>query len=254
MAVNYAIIEDEEYVRARLKQTIGRLRPDMRAAFESGSVAEAIEYFGTLPELSLIFMDVELSDGNCFEIFDRVKINTPVIFTTAYNEFALKAFEVYSLDYLLKPVSDADLLRAIEKFETVTRGDRRDWSQMATTLVQQMRGGSERILIANGDTFTYVNVSDVAFFEADDGYIFAILKDGQRQITSIANMQEVINKVGEDSFFQISRRIVVSINALTKVSKHFRGRLLVRYKAGGEEFSETVSSGRKDEFLAWLGN
>lgn len=253
MTFNYAIIEDEEYVRARLKQTIARLRPEMQLVFESGSVAESIEFFGTLPDVSLIFMDIELSDGNCFEIFDRVNINTPVIFTTAYNDFALRAFEVYSLDYLLKPISDADLLKAIEKFEKVTRSDRRDWGRITTSLGQQMRSGSERILIVNGDTFSYVNVCDVAFFEADGGYIFAILKDGKRQLTNIATLQEMINKVGESSFFQISRRIIVNIDALVKVSKHFRGRLLVRYVAGGEEFSETVSTKRKDEFLAWLG-
>ncbi len=254
MSFNYVIIEDEEYVRARIIQTIARLRPEMHLAFESGSVAESIDFFSNVPEVSLIFMDIELSDGNCFEIFDRININTPVIFTTAYNEFALRAFEVYSLDYLLKPISDADLLKAIEKFEKVTRGDRRDWGQLTSSLGQQIRSGSERLLIVSGDTFSYVNVCDVAFFEADGGYIFAVLKDGRRQMTNTGSLQEVVNKVGEDSFFQISRRIIVNIDALEKVSKHFRGRLLVRYKAGGEEFSETVSTRRKDEFLAWLGH
>ncbi len=254
MSLNYVIIEDEEYVRARIIQTISRLRPEMHLVFESGSVAESIEFFGTLPDVSLIFMDIELTDGNCFEIFDRININIPVIFTTAYNEFALRAFEVYSLDYLLKPVSDADLLKAIEKYEKVTMGDRRDWGQLNSSLGQQIRSNTERILIVNGDTFSYVNLCDIAFFEADGGYIFAILKNGKRQITNIGSLQEVINKVGENSFFKISRRIIINIDALTKVSKHFRGRLLVRYKAGNEEFSETVSSVRKEEFLAWLGN
>ncbi len=148
----------------------------------------------------------------------------------------------------------ADLLKAVEKFEKVTLGDRRDWRQAYGALDQQIRGAAERILIVNGDTFSYVNVADIAFLEADGGYIFAILKDGRRQLTNLANLQEAIAKVGENSFFQISRRVIVSIDALVKVSKHFRGRLLVRYKAGNEEFSETVSTGRREDFLAWLGN
>lgn len=253
MPLTYAIIEDEDYVRDNLARTISRLRPDMKLVFESGSVKEAIDFFGTLPDVSLIFMDIELSDGNCFEIFDRVAVHSPIIFTTAYNEFALQAFEVYSLDYLLKPISDADLLKAIEKFERVTLGNPRDWRHLTGSIGQQIRGGTDRILVSSGDSFSYFNVPDIAFFEADDGYIFAVQHDGKRRITNFANLQEVIEKTGEESFFQISRKIVVNIDALVKVSKHFRGRLLIRYKAGQEEYTETVSSTRRDDFLRWLG-
>ncbi len=252
--LKYAVIEDEDYVRERLIQTVARLRPEMQLVFQSGSVTESIEFLGTLPDVAVIFMDIELSDGNCFEVFDRVNVNIPIIFTTAYNEFTLQAFEVYSLDYLLKPISDADLLKAIEKFEKVTLGARRDWHYLTNSLSQQIKSGSERLLIVSGDSFSYVNLSEVAFFEADGGYIFAILRDGIRKMTNFGNLQEVIDKIGGESFFQISRKVVVNIEALVKVSKHFRGRLLVRYKAGNEEYSETVSSGRKDEFLNWLGN
>lgn len=251
--IRYAVIEDEEYVRERLIGTVARLRPEMQLVFQSGSVRESIEFFGTLPQVDVIFMDIELSDGNCFEIFDKVNVNIPIIFTTAYNEFALQAFEVYSLDYLLKPISDADLLKAIEKFEKVTMRDRRDWQHLNNSLSQQMRSGGERLLIVSGDTFTYINLSQVAFFEADGGYIFAMQFDGKRKLTNIGNLQEVMEKVGAESFFQISRRIVINIEALVKVSKYFRGRLLVTYQAGEKEYTETVSSVRKDEFLNWLG-
>lgn len=253
MPLTYAIIEDEDYVRNRLANTISRLRPDMQLVFESGSVKESIDFFGQLPDISLIFMDIELSDGNCFEIFDRVAVHSPIIFTTAYNEFALQAFEVYSLDYLLKPISDADLLKAIEKFERVTMGSPRDWRNLTSSIGQQIRGGTDRILVSSGDSFSYINIPDIAFFEADDGYIFAVQHDGKRRITNFANLQEVIKKTGEDSFFQISRKIIVNIDSLVKVSKHFRGRLLIRYKAGNEEYTETLSSTRRDDFLNWLG-
>lgn len=251
--LKYAVIEDEEYVRERLIHTVQKLRPEMQLAFQSGSVSETIEYLSTLLDLAVIFMDIELSDGNCFEIFDRVNVNIPIIFTTAYNEFTLQAFEVYSLDYLLKPISDADLLKAIEKFEKVTLGSRRDWHYLTNSLSQQIKSGNERLLIVSGDSFSYVNLSDVAFFEADGGYIFAVLHDGTRKMTNFGNLQEVMDKVGTESFFQISRKVIINIDALVKVSKHFRGRLLVRYTAGDKEYSETVSSGRKDEFLNWLG-
>ncbi len=254
MPLTYAVIENEDIVRQRLINSISRLRPEMKLVFECATVQDAVEYFGTLPEVSLIFMDIELSDGNCFEIFDRVAIDSPVIFTTAYNEFALKAFAVYSLDYLLKPISDADIKKAIEKFERVTLGDRRDWNHLTHSLGQQIRGGYERILIVNGDTFSYVNLSEVAFFEADEGYIFAVLHDGKRRMTNFGNLQEVMESVGEEKFFQISRKVILNIDSLVKVSKHFRGRLLVRYKAGNEEYSETVSTGRKEDFLNWLGS
>lgn len=115
--MKYAIIENERLALDLIKAIVKNVRPEWELAFTAGTVADAVEHFKNEGEADLCFMDIELNDGNCFDIFDEVRLGIPVIFTTAYDEFLLKAFKVYSVDYLLKPVLETDIERAILKFE-----------------------------------------------------------------------------------------------------------------------------------------
>ena len=118
--MNYIIIENEAFALENLKQTVARLRTDYNLTFTAESIEDAVEYLRMHPNIDLIFMDIELVDGNCFEIFRQVKVETPVIFTTAYDDFAIQAFQVNSIDYLLKPIGDEALGAALDKLERLT--------------------------------------------------------------------------------------------------------------------------------------
>ena len=115
--MRYAIVENEELALLNMRRSVEELRPDYLLVFTAESVEDTITQLQAHTQLDLIFMDIELTDGNCFQIFQQVKVATPIIFTTAYDDYAIQAFKVNSIDYLLKPISDRELQRAIEKFE-----------------------------------------------------------------------------------------------------------------------------------------
>ena len=119
MTINYAIIENEEYAKRMLEHSISTLRPDYRLVFTSDNIADTVDWLASRADVDLIFMDIELDDGNCFDIFNQVRVDTPVIFTTAYDDYAIKAFKVNSVDYLLKPVKQSELQTALTKMEAL---------------------------------------------------------------------------------------------------------------------------------------
>ena len=258
MKIKYAVVEDEIFTRQRLLKTISALRPEMELIFESGKVSETIEFLKTETEIDLLFMDVELTDGNCFQIFDQVSPEVPIIFTTAFDQFALKAFQTYGIGYIVKPYSDEEIAEAIEKYERLrknpTVGRAPNLSSVYSNLAVESRRHNRRILITSGDNFTYINIGDVSAFEMEEGVIFVYTKDGKRKMTNFQKMQTVLESVPSDEFFQTGRGLIINISTITKVSKQFRGRLTVRYRIADRDCETVVSSTRRDSFLAWLGN
>lgn len=152
--MKYAIIENEVFARLNLQNIVETLRPGYRLVFTAETVADAIAGISSNSDLDLVFMDIELDDGNCFEIFDRIMVKTPVIFTTAYDDYAIKAFKVNSIDYLLKPVVEDDMKAAIEKFEehTAPSGNGIDYQQLSKAMARTR--ASTRILVTDGEHFT----------------------------------------------------------------------------------------------------
>lgn len=248
--MKYAIFEDEQFSLQRLQMSVERLHPDYHLDFCGSSVAEAVEYFRSEPDVDLIFMDIELADGMCFEIFEKVNPCAPVIFTTAYDEYALKAFKTDSIDYLLKPVADTDLSLAINKFER-RRGHGQAERQGAAESCY--RPAPRRILAISGDRYIPVGIDEVAFFLSEDNCVYACLKSGRRRLTKFANLSEVSDVVSQDEFYRLSRNVTASIQSIKSVSKYFRGRLLVRLEAGEDALEVTVSADKRNEFLNWLG-
>ena len=251
--MNFAIIEDEPYSAESLKFTMQKLYPAYKLAFMSATIAESVEQIKANPQLDLIFMDIELADGNSFDIFKEVNVAVPVIFTTSYNEYAVQAFKVNSIDYLLKPFSDADLALAITKFE---RYQERNKPAIPQELIQQLSMSSKRpmrIRIEAGDNYKYVNLDEVAYFLSEDKYVLAVLKTGRKVITSFANLQDLEDLLPESEYFRVTRSVVASIGSIKSVSKFFRGRLSVIIEAGNTEERVMISSTRREAFLNWLG-
>lgn len=250
--MKYAIIENEEFARINLKEVIETVRPAYRCAFTAETVEECVKYFGSANDIQLMFMDIELDDGNCFEIFRRTEIKTPVIFTTAYDEYAIQAFKVNSVDYLLKPVSEEDVVRAIRKFESMQMPPASDYRAVAAEISRAR--SRRRILISNADSYSFISTDDIAWFEAEDKYVSIVLRSGKRMLTDFSSLTDVMEVLDPDRFFHISRSVVASIESIGKISKFFKGRLRVNLAAGATERTETVSAARRPEFLGWLGH
>lgn len=249
--MKYVIFEDEQFAMQRLQLIIERLHPDYHLAHSGTTVADAIAYFQHEPDADIVFMDIELADGNCFDIFNEVNVNTPIIFTTAYDEYMMKAFKVNSIDYLLKPISETDLALALAKFERLRpeSGMRTDYHALQETVNQN----HTRIRLISGDNFLFADISEIAFFISEDNYVYAYLNNGKRRLTNFSNMAETAAALPASDFYQLSRNIITSISSIKSVSRFFRGRLLVKLAAGTTVQECTVSSSRREDFLNWLG-
>lgn len=259
--MRYAIIENEEYLRENLRMMVTSICPEAECVFTAETVEESIGFFNRENSadndesgVELIFMDIELDDGSCFEIFEAVEIDIPVIFTTSYSEYAIQAFKVNSIDYLLKPVADDDLRRAIQKFSKRNASERVD-PEVYRNLSPEptARRIRNRLLVSSSNGYSYINTGDIAWIEAEDKYVSIVTTDGSMTLTDIKSLGDVAEVLDPDNFFQISRGVIASIGSIGKVSKYFKGRLKVELQAGGRRRAETVSAARRDQFLEWLG-
>lgn len=248
--MRYIIIEDEMVACRQLQKIVAQLRPEMQLLCMLDTVEESVEYLKE-EQPDLIFMDVELGDGTCFDIINSVDIHSPVIFTTAYNRYAIDAFSVNTVDYLLKPVDAGSVERALEKLEN-----------MRTAFSGGMVAGgpaaasvpADRILIVRHSVISYLNISEIAYFKFEDRYIIAYTIDGRSEITEMRKISEVMNCVEGHDFFQLSRGIIASIKAIRKVRKIDNHRIEVEIGTG-DNVAETavISFQRRKSFLTWLG-
>ncbi|WP_313100321.1 LytTR family DNA-binding domain-containing protein [Epilithonimonas sp.] len=254
--MKYGIIENEYYALENLKKVMQRLKSDYELVFTSESVEDCVVYFNSDTEKpDLIFMDIELVDGNCFEIFEKARIETPIIFTTAYNQFAIQAFKQYSIDYLLKPISEEALAGALNKFEKYYNKENKPIQNMEELLAEKFlnKKSKKRILVSRGDDYSYADIRDIACFISEEKYIFLISFSGSRSLTQYVNLNQVEEELDPHYFFRVSRNMIINISNISKVSKYFNGRLKVLLKpVHGVSEEAVISSARKDDFLKWL--
>lgn len=185
----YAIIEDNTFAMQHLRMEIGRLRPEWTNVFTGKSIDETVRFLKEGNNVDLIFMDIELTDGECFEIFDRVDTDVPVIFTTAYSDFAIRAFKVNGIGYLLKPVSARDLADALSKFEYLRAKMDQPHTPDAKEEGEKSQGNpANRILTVSGDRYDYINIDDICYFVSEESYVFACLNDGKRKLINLPNL------------------------------------------------------------------
>lgn len=252
--MRYVIIENEYFARENLRTIMKRLRPSYEPVFMVESVDETVAYFSTSPEVDLVFLDIELVDGNCFDILEKVQIEVPVIFTTAYDHYALRAFSVDAVDYILKPVTEDSLQRAVKRFER--REVKAPVSIDMDVLRKVLRQGCapSRVLTESSGGYAYIPVDEVAFFYSEDKYTFVRTFEGQQLMTLYPSLSRVEEEMDPQRFFRLSRGLLANIDAIKTVSKYFNGRLKVTLKSGEELVSTVVSSTRRRDFLRWYGS
>lgn len=247
--IDYAILEDERFAYKEIKRMMNVLRPDYHLKEWADSVERAVSVL-TDGTPDLLIADIRLSDGLCFDVFERKQTHVPVIFTTAYDEFALQAFRVNSVDYLLKPIKENDLERALAKFEAncLTRPISEQYKGLEASYLKNVK--KNRFLVSVGDTYMYVETSDIAFFYVEDRYVFLHTFSGKRYIADYS-LEQLDAMLDRRDFFRLSRNCIAHIKAVRKVSKYFGSRLTVSFSPECPH-KVLVSRTRVADCLKWL--
>ncbi len=247
------VIEDEQPAAKRLSRLITDLRPRAEILRFIDSVEDAVEYFEQGEKPDLVFMDIQLADGISFDIFSKTTVNVPVIFTTAFDHYALKAFKVNSIDYLLKPVEPEELKNAIEKFESIHLSEpkmRNDFATMLKEIREKGENFKKRFLVKTAGRLAFVHVEDIAFFFSDDGNTFLVTAENDRfLIESI--LEDIEEHLDPTIFFRINRKMMISLKAIKRIEPHFNNRFLLQLLPEFEE-EVVVSRQRSAEFRKWL--
>jgi len=246
------IVEDEQLAADALAAIVKRLRPQTEVLSKIVSVEEAVQWFMLNQVPDLIFCDIHLSDGNSFEIFRQVNVSCPVIFTTAYNQYAIEAFKVNSIDYLLKPIKPEDVALALKKYESQQRPSPMDLGQLQQllTLQQPKQQTKSRFLVKQGQAIKTITLEEVAYFWAEEGVVFLVTKQGKRFIINYT-LDQLEEQLDHTSFFRANRQLIVQIDAVQEVHSYFKGRLTLQLNPALDK-EVIISSSKASEFKDWL--
>ena len=247
------IIEDEPQAIKRLETLIEELIPDARILAKIDSVKESIAWLKENPSPDLIFMDIQLADGISFQIFDQCEVKSPVIFTTAYNAYALRAFKVNSIDYILKPVDKDDLKGALKKLELLMQGHdhaTQILSNIGDAVKMLTRRYKTRFVLKIGEHLKSVEVSDIQYFFSLEKTTFAKAGDGRKHILDFT-LEQLEDLLDPGQFFRINRKYIISTAAIQDMVSYTNSRLKLVLK-GSDDSDIIVSRERVQEFKDWL--
>ncbi|HEX9513354.1 MAG TPA: LytTR family DNA-binding domain-containing protein [Puia sp.] len=247
------ILEDEAPAANRLSRMLHNIREDIEIVKVLDSVETSVKYLPDAAGIDLIFMDIQLADGISFCIFDQIKLSTPVIFTTAYDQHALKAFKVNSLDYLLKPIDEKELRQALEKYRELYPRTDKGISEKMERLVQKMDTApyKERLLIKRGRQLHYLNTEATAYYYADGKLCYAIDFNGKQHLLEY-NLSQLEELLAPNRFYRINRHLLVNIVSIQKIHTWLGGRLKLELLPPATA-DTTVSRERVSGFKDWLG-
>ncbi len=243
------IIEDETAASRNLKVLLASSHPEIEVVAMLESVAESVEWFENNTAPDLVFMDIHLADGNAFHIFERVEISTPVVFTTAYDQYALDAFRVSSIDYILKPIKQEDLERAIAKFTSLTYAARKDYTERTVEMVERSRT-KKTILARVKDKIIPISEEDIAFFYTSNERVTLTTLDNKSYPIEGTLEGLYVDFCGE-SFFRANRQFIISRRAIKDISVWFGSRLSLNLSVATPE-RIIISKARTAEFKSWL--
>lgn len=274
------IIEDEEPTARKLQRILVDIEPSADVVGMTVSVDESVDWLRTNPSPDLIFMDIELADGQSFDIFNQVTVTSPVIFTTAYDEYAIKAFKVNSIDYLLKPIKEDELRQALAKLQSLKQvlraqgavgagpGEKGLEASLAS-LLQHLQASSipsslpnalsplppttfkDRFLIKQGQRLFSVSVEDVAYFFTRNKLSFIKTRDDHEWLLDYT-LDELVQMLDSRRFFRLNRQVIAELRAVNKVHLYFNGKLKINLQPAFEE-EVVVSREKASELKRWLG-
>ncbi len=231
------LIEDEPLAVERLASMIHQYDPGIEIAGTADSIASATAWLKTKPLPDLVFMDIELGDGKCFPVLDLIGQRCPVIFTTAYDQFALQALQHLCIDYLLKPVSAEALAKAMQKFSLLSPREKDNRYK-------------KKFLLRNGLRMQFVDIHEVAYFFADGKNCFLVKTDGTR-FPIDHSLEKLETMVNPQQFFRFSRKLIGSIHAIKDIRMQENSRLRIALHAGNQQDEAIVSRERVPLFRQW---
>ncbi len=249
------IIEDEELAVKKLQKTLASTAANAEIVGTTDSIKSSVEWLQQNPAPDLILMDIELADGQSFEIFNLTEVKSPVIFTTSYDEYALKAFKVNSVDYLLKPVQKEELQAALNKFTKLRSDTKADINidSLVKELQQKLQHKEyrKRFLVKHAQKLVSIEVDEIAYFYSDGRLNFFKTTDNRKFVVDYT-MDELEDMLDPEKYFRISRSFYVSINSVDKIDDYFGNRLILGIKPAVDK-EALVSREKVTEFKKWLG-
>lgn len=250
--MNIIIIEDEKPSARRLQRQLKTLNLEAQTMLHS--VEESIAWFQNNPHPDLIFLDIQLSDGLSFEIFETINIKSAVIFTTAYDEYALQAFKLNSIDYLLKPIDDEDLEMAVKKYQERApqkQGVTLDFDDIKKLLVNPIdRVYKKRFSVKVGQHLKLINIDDIECFYSENKGTYAHTSEGRNYLLD-TTLDQLENELEPQTFFRINRKFFVNINAIKDMVSYTNSRLQIKLQSYNEQ-EVIVARERVKDFKNWL--
>lgn len=249
--MNILIIEDEPATAQRLKKMVEEIDPDARVLDMPDSIAASVEWFRNHSEPDLLFLDIHLADGLSFDIFKEVEISCPVIFTTAFDQYAIQAFKLNSIDYLLKPVKKNELANAIRKYRKLQAPSPAiDMGQLVRLIGKQEKEYLKRMMIRIGAQLKVIEVKEVAYFYIDEKIVFAVTFSRDRYPVDFS-LDELEKQLDPERYFRINRAFIISFGSIDTMITYSKARIKVKLKPPCE--LESISSTEKSPlFREWL--
>ncbi len=245
------IIEDEKVAADKLDQMLHDIDPGINVLAKIGSIKNAVKWL-IHHKSDLIFLDIQLSDGISFSIFEEVDVNTPIIFTTAYDQYAIRAFQINSIAYLLKPIRKNELQESLNKYRTLNASSGIDFDALLAQIQGKAKEYKKRFLIQIGSKIKKVEVQDIAYFFVQEKSVF--LRTFQGKLFPLDSSLDKLELVLDpDAFFRINRKYIVNMNAISEMTAYSRGRVKLALEPKAEqEFDAIVSIERSADFKNWL--
>ncbi len=263
--MNVLIVEDEELAVRKLRKLVAEVDPGLAEQGVTRSIEDTVSWLQDNPAPDLIFMDIELADGQSFEIFDQVDVRSRVIFTTSYDEYALQAFKVNSIDYLLKPIQKEDLQRSLKKLRDLAPTTDLTASAPAVQsiniekLLRELQAGNnpagkehrKRFLVKQGQKLLSVEVGDILYFYTDERFSFFRTRAGQKFLVDYT-LDELADSLDPVQFFRVNRGLILTHGAVEQIQPYFGNRLALTLKPAFDK-EALVSREKVSDFKNWMG-
>ncbi len=250
------IVEDEMHTAQMLEGMIKKIRPEWEIQGVFDSVSETVDWLQNNQKPHVIFLDIQLSDGIGFSIFEKIKIDSGIIFTTAYDEYAVKAFQLNSVDYLLKPVKEADLLTAIEKFEHIIKmlGDESqieiDYAKLFSGLKQGAKVYRKRFLVSKRESYYTIAADEIAYFYFESKLTYMVTMDQKEYVVNYT-LDKLEEELDPEDFIRGNRQIIINIKVIHSLENYFGGKLLVKLSPQYDK-KIVISRAKSSVFKSWL--
>jgi len=251
--MNVLIIEDESLAADKLEQSLHEIDPSIRILEKLGSIKESVKWL-MQQTADLIFLDIQLSDGISFTIFEQVAVTTPIIFTTAYDQYAVKAFQLNSISYLLKPIRKNDLAESLQKYKSLKSAFSIDFDALLTHIQGREPDYKKRFLIQIGEKIRKIEVSEIAYFYVLEKGIYLKTYQGNSYPVdfTLDKMETMLNP---EVFFRINRKYLVNMESISNMVAYSRGRIKLELRPKlDDEYDSIVSIDRSSDFKKWMNS